>query len=336
MTAIGLSQSFYQSTHSGDRIDSVISGNISGQFTNIFGTAKSKFIQSKTLSDDFLASDVNFDITPFSFLFSYQGWVPPFNVTNLVSSELIVGNAGAPIYGALLSARVPNYYVGTYGDLIGSQISVVTGNDSDAYNTNNAAIVGLITGINYNIPKQVNQSWAIVGIDNYVDWASTADTVLTGGGIFGVRSRVSPGTNTRFNSNYYLFHSDPTAGLAGKMLTGKYAYHFYGLGNYPSWFGGNCNALGYNYFTDAQTTDAYVVTLAGAHTLVAGLEVTFKANTANTDGATLKVNSLTVKNLMKWTATGATALATGDIIAGQIVKAVYDGTQFQIISRLAQ
>jgi hypothetical protein len=336
MTAIGLSQSFYQSTHSGDRIDSVISGNISGQFTNIFGTAKSKFIQSKTLYDDFIASDAAFGITPFSFLFSYQGWVSPFNVTNLVSNELIVGNAGTPIFGALLSARVPNYYVGTYGDLIGSQISVVTGNDSDAYNTNNSYFTTLVASMTYNTPKQVNPYWQITGINSYVDWASTADTVLTNNGIYGIISGANVGTNTRFNSNYYLFYSNPSTALASKMLTGKYAYHFYGLGNYPSWFGGNLNALGYNYFTDAQANDAYVVTLTGAHTLVAGLEVTFKANTANTDGATLKVNSLTVKNLMKWTATGATALATGDIIAGQIVKAVYDGTQFQIISRLAQ
>jgi len=76
--------------------------------------------------------------------------------------------------------------------------------------------------------------------------------------------------------------------------------------------------------------------LSGAHTLVAGLEVTFIATTANTDGATLTINSLTAKALTK--ASGGainTALATGDILAGQVVKAVYDGTQFQVISRLA-
>ena len=114
-------------------------------------------------------------------------------------------------------------------------------------------------------------------------------------------------------------------------------YNIYAAGNYPSWFSGNVNAMGYNYAADGGSTDAYTITLKGAHTLSAGLEVTFKANTANTGAATLQVNSLTATALTKATASGVnTALATGDIVAGQIVKAVYDGTQFQIISRLAQ
>lgn len=133
-------------------------------------------------------------------------------------------------------------------------------------------------------------------------------------------------------TNWYGFYSKAHIGTAATNT-----WHFYGLGNYPSWFGGNCNALGYNYFTDAQASDAYIITLAGAHTLVTGLEITFKANTANTTDATVNVNGLGVKALTKCSGGSvATALATGDIIAGQIVKAVYDGTQFQVISRLAQ
>lgn len=96
-------------------------------------------------------------------------------------------------------------------------------------------------------------------------------------------------------------------------------------------------AGGINYAPDTSSTDAYKIVLSGDFVLSTGLEVTFKVVTANTDGATLTVNALTTKALTKCSAGSvATALATGDIIAGQIVKAVYDGTQFQIISRLAQ
>ena len=92
-----------------------------------------------------------------------------------------------------------------------------------------------------------------------------------------------------------------------------------------------------NYVADAQANDTYVVALTHISAYTAGLEITFKANTANTDGATVNVNGLGAKALTK-ASVGAinTALATGDILAGQIIKAVYDGTQFQVISRLAQ
>ena len=92
-----------------------------------------------------------------------------------------------------------------------------------------------------------------------------------------------------------------------------------------------------NYVADAQANDTYVVALTHISAYTAGLEITFKANTLNTDGATVNVNGLGAKALTKATSAGVnTALATGDIIAGQIIKAVYDGTQFQVISRLAQ
>jgi len=132
---------------------------------------------------------------------------------------------------------------------------------------------------------------------------------------------------------YYGYYSDDI--LAGTVI--DTFYHFYGKGDHPSYFGGSVNSAGgYNYSADTSSTDAYKMVLSGAHTLVAGLEVTFIATTANTDGATLTINSLTAKALTK--ASGGainTALATGDILAGQVVKAVYDGTQFQVISRLA-
>jgi hypothetical protein len=149
---------------------------------------------------------------------------------------------------------------------------------------------------------------------------------------YGYASVAPSHTSTGRMTNFYAFHSS----ISGTTVTGG-KYHFYGTGSAPSWFDGNVNSVGFNYAADTSSTDAYKMVLAGAHTLVAGLEVTFKAVTANTDGATLAINALTAKALTKATVGGVnTVLATGDIIAGQIVKAVYDGTQFQVISRLAQ
>jgi hypothetical protein len=62
-----------------------------------------------------------------------------------------------------------------------------------------------------------------------------------------------------------------------------------------------------------------------------GMVVTFKADVANTAGATLNVNALGAKTLVDRT---GTALETGAILAGQMVQAAYDGTNFQVLSPL--
>ncbi len=87
------------------------------------------------------------------------------------------------------------------------------------------------------------------------------------------------------------------------------------------------------YAADAGSTDAYAITMSPAPTAyAAGMLINFKANTANTDGATLNVNGLGAKNILKLR---DQALVTGDIEAAQIVTVVYDGTQFQMQSQVA-
>ncbi len=96
------------------------------------------------------------------------------------------------------------------------------------------------------------------------------------------------------------------------------------------YFDPDFNKVYKNYAVDAVGTDSYAITLQSAFgALYAGMEVTFKAGTANTGAATLAVNGLTATAITKF---GSTALVTGDILAGQVVKVVYDGTQFQIVS----
>lgn len=86
-----------------------------------------------------------------------------------------------------------------------------------------------------------------------------------------------------------------------------------------------------DYIADAGSTDAYAITTVPATTAyAAGQEFTFKANTLNTGAATLNVNGLGAKTIKK--NGGLNDLDTGDIIANQDVKVIYDGTNMQMVS----
>lgn len=88
----------------------------------------------------------------------------------------------------------------------------------------------------------------------------------------------------------------------------------------------------YDYAVDSVGSDSYAITMAGAYgAYYAGMSITFKAGTANTGACTINVNGLGAKDLKKEV---SVALATGDILANQIITAVYDGTNFQITSPL--
>ena len=89
----------------------------------------------------------------------------------------------------------------------------------------------------------------------------------------------------------------------------------------------------YNYAADAQGDDDYEVAIPGITALVAGLQVTFLANTANTDGATLEITS--VGDLDAILKQHDVVLATNDIEAGSVVVCVFDGTNWQMVSPVA-
>ena len=59
--------------------------------------------------------------------------------------------------------------------------------------------------------------------------------------------------------------------------------------------------------------------------------VYFKANTVNTGAATLNVNSLGAKTIVKGV---STTLNDGDIAAGQFCTVIYDGTNFVTLHRV--
>jgi hypothetical protein len=83
----------------------------------------------------------------------------------------------------------------------------------------------------------------------------------------------------------------------------------------------------YTFGTDAGAANAYAVVLTPAPVLVAGSEVVFKAVNANSGPSTLAVNGGTAVAIKKQ---GTVALAGGEIAAGQIVRLIYDGVNFQM------
>lgn len=84
----------------------------------------------------------------------------------------------------------------------------------------------------------------------------------------------------------------------------------------------------HQYATGAFVAGVYAVTLSPAATVyTAGMVVRFKADLVNTGATDINVNALGAKNLFN--SNGGELLA-GDIPAGALVTAVYDGTNFQI------
>ncbi|MFW9821366.1 MAG: hypothetical protein ACFFE4_00430 [Candidatus Thorarchaeota archaeon] len=93
-------------------------------------------------------------------------------------------------------------------------------------------------------------------------------------------------------------------------------------------------AHGYNsqaiYDADTGGDDAYVITVTPAISgYLTGMQFSIKVTTPNTGAATLNVNSLGAKTIKKDVSSD---LATGDILANQIITVIYDGTYFQLLN----
>lgn len=100
------------------------------------------------------------------------------------------------------------------------------------------------------------------------------------------------------------------------------------MGALRRWWERMCGTL-----TSGGGTTAYTLTptvALGAY--VTGERFAFKLHATNTGASTLNVSGLGARNIFKQTVAGPAALASGDLVGGQMVEVMYDGTQFQIIS----
>ena len=90
-----------------------------------------------------------------------------------------------------------------------------------------------------------------------------------------------------------------------------------------------------NYCADGGASDSYACAFSPAITsYVTGACYQFKANTANTGGASIDFNSLGAASIKKVAGGVATDLADNDIRANQIVRVCYDGVNMQMHSQL--
>lgn len=86
-----------------------------------------------------------------------------------------------------------------------------------------------------------------------------------------------------------------------------------------------------DYVADTGAADAYVITPVPAiAAYTTGQIFSFKSTHTNTTTSTLNVSGLGVKTIKKLD--GATNLAAGDIVLGQIITVEYDGTNFQMLN----
>lgn len=96
----------------------------------------------------------------------------------------------------------------------------------------------------------------------------------------------------------------------------------------------NCFDQQNSYFSyaGASGTNALTVTLPVAPSSYnTGQTFTFKTASSNTGSVTLNVNSLGAKTIKKIFDGAKSDLSSGDLISGQMVTVIYDGTDFQIV-----
>lgn len=86
------------------------------------------------------------------------------------------------------------------------------------------------------------------------------------------------------------------------------------------------------WLTAVSGTNTLTATLSASNFAVyaVGQTFSFAAANANTGAVTLNINGLGAKSVTK---TGTTALIANDILAGQVVTVVYDGTRFQVVNK---
>lgn len=86
--------------------------------------------------------------------------------------------------------------------------------------------------------------------------------------------------------------------------------------------------------TTTGSSNAYVLTTGlSLAAYVSGQAFKIKTNFANTGAATINVDGLGAKSIVK---NGSTALASGDLASGQVYEIAYDGTNFQLVGKFGQ
>ena len=189
----------------------------------------------------------------------------------------------------------------------------------------------------------------ILLISVYV-WATDYNGSATGPEldyVHGVTSAVQTQLNTKLlasvftnNSSSYLRKTGSQASTTGVGSDVQSALNLkLTTATFTSYSGAKAAKAGiqveaYTAANDTGTANAYAITVSPAPTLSTYSWFSFKALYANTGASTLAVNGGAAKNIYKYG--GTLDLSGGEIQAGQIVRVIYDGTQFQMQSQTAR
>ena len=207
------------------------------------------------------------------------------------------------------------------------------------YNGANSAIIDS-SSINtsdktFTLPNETG-TFALRGINYFTGQQTIAGTIITGSGTDD--AAIELGSNGSGNRNAYIdFHTDDTNTDYGLRII-KYAgvngaseITALGTGGFAIGATGSITIKSaVNYAADNEASDTYVITLAPAITAyTTGMHVTFKANTANTGAASININGLGAKTIVKAV---STALSNNDILAGMFCLLIYNGTNFVLMN----
>ena len=130
------------------------------------------------------------------------------------------------------------------------------------------------------------------------------------------------------NENGYL--TFPDSSIAASKITGLAALLNAKLSTTGSAVLSNKTFSTFNYAADAGNNDTYVISLSPAPVAYStGMIIFFKANTVNTGAASINVNGLGAKTIVKRV---NTVLANGDIPALSLKMILYDGTNFILLN----
>ncbi len=205
-----------------------------------------------------------------------------------------------------------------YGLNGSNKIVVNTGDLTSYLPLAGATMTGLLTTDNLGIEFEESDTNPTCAAGNYNLYADLSDTRLmacTNGTATAVGSVITGTANTVTVTNGNGVSGAPTITLPTPIIDGSS-----------------------HYGADAGASDTYRTTLTPAvASYITGAHYRFKANTANTNGATANFIDTDVANdkaIVKVAGGVTTALATNDIRVGQLVDLVYDGTNFQMQSTL--
>lgn len=221
-----------------------VMGNLITTIAKSKTNTKAKILFNQT-ADDIKDTDTYYN--PFVFLSRQDSWWGTVGIYGKFDKHTPISKqSSSRLMGMDMQVTVDTSYNGTFNNIQSGQAHINSKSDSSSYNVANAVSNIWQLGNNYAQQYQPNAYYWMNGIDGYFDWQAGSDTVTSTLGISFYKARIGLAAGVYFNSNYYHFHSVIPSNLSSRMLNGKLAYHFYGNGDYPSYFGGDLIVDGFN------------------------------------------------------------------------------------------